>query len=44
MGVTAFGREMTRLNFKREKKGGVQRYRNVALTGAQGLYLAAQTA
>lgn len=40
LGTTAFGKEMSRLKFTREKKGGVQRYVDVAL-GAQNLKVVA---
>jgi hypothetical protein len=34
LSITAFGREMTRLKFEREKKGGMQRYGDIALLAA----------
>jgi hypothetical protein len=40
LGATSFGKEMTRLNFEREKRGGVQRYAGVTLAGAPNLHLA----
>jgi hypothetical protein len=40
LGPTTFGKEMTRLKFEREKRGGVQRYADVALVGVTNLHLA----